>query len=338
MNITKKMELIKKNTVEIIGEEELKNKLKNKKKITAYIGRAPTGALHLGHIIPLIKVFDFQKTGIKTKILIADIHAAMDDLKAPWEEIDKRAEFTQKCIELALPWKKKPSFITGSDFQLTEEYQLDVLKMSTMATVNRATRAASEVTRMENPKVSELIYPIMQSLDEEYLNADIQWGGIDQRHIFAFAREYLPKLGYEKRIEIMQPLIMGLKGPGAKMSSSRPETIIKIYDSEKSIKDKIKKAYCPEGIIKDNPVMQLTKYLVFGIRDAFKIEQPEKYGGDINFKNYEEVEKAFKNKELHPMDLKKGLSEELIKTFKKAREYFEKHKDILEDLGPKFLP
>ncbi len=338
MNVDEKLSLIKRNVIDLIGEDELINKLKSKKKLTAYNGRAPTGALHLGHIIPLSKIFDLQKAGIKTKILIADIHAALDDLKAPWEQISLRAKFTRKCIELALPWKKKPEFVVGSSFQLTKEYQMDIFKISTMTTIKRATRAASEVTRMSNPKVSEIIYPIMQALDEQYLKADIQWGGIDQRHIMAFAREYLPKIGYEPRVELMQPLIMSLKGPGVKMSSSRPETIIKVYDSEQSIKEKIRKAYCPEGITKDNPILQLCQYLILPINNQLLIERPEKFGGDIEFKNYQTLEKTFKNKQLHPMDLKQAVTKTLIKMFSKVRKYFSNHTDLLEELGPKFMP
>lgn len=338
MNVAEKIRLIKKNTVDIIGEAELRNKLEAKKNLVAYNGRAPTGALHLGHIIPLSKVFDFQKAGVKTKILIADIHAALDDLKAPWEQIGLRTKFTKKCIELALPWKVKPELVVGSSFQLSKKYQMDVLKTSTMVTVKRAIRAASEVTRMKNPKVSELIYPIMQSLDEEYLGVDIQWGGTDQRHIMALARNYLPKLGYEPRVELMQQLIVSLKGPGVKMSSSRPETIIKIYDSEQSIKKKINSAYCPIGVVKDNPIMQLCQFLILPIKGALKIERPSKFGGDIEFKDYNSLEKAFTAKKLHPMDLKQALTKELIILFKKVRKYFEKHLDLLEELGPNFLP
>src|SRR3989344_3745680 len=247
MDLDKKIELIKGNTQEILTEQELKEKLNKKKQLSSYYGTAPTGRYHMGYLVPLSKLFDFDKAGIKNKVLIANIHAALDDLKTPWEKIDFVGDYYQKCIELSFPWDKKPEFIRGSSFQLTMEYQLDVLKLSASSTVARTTRAASEVTRMKNPKVSELIYPIMQSLDEEYLDVDIQLGGVDQRHILTLAREYLPQIGYKKRVEIMTPLIVSLKGPGVKMSASMPETSINVYESEESVRKKINKAYCPEG-------------------------------------------------------------------------------------------
>lgn len=332
-----RLELIKRNTEEILIEEELKNLLNSKKKISAYFGIAPTGPFHTGYICSLSKIFDLEKAGISTKILLADIHSALDDLKTQWVDLNKKAEYYKKCVELAFPWEEKPKFVLGSDYQLKAEYQLDVLKISSMSTVARATRAASEVTRMKNPKVSELIYPIMQALDEEYLGVDIQLGGVDQRHIMAFAREYLPKLGYKPRVEVMTPLVVSLKGPGVKMSASIPESHIKIYDSEEQIKNKIKNAYCIAGEVNGNPILELTKFIVFPIKGKFKIERDKKFGGDMIYKEYKQVEGDFASKKLHPLDLKNALTKELIDSFSKARNYFDKNKDILKELGNEFL-
>ena len=329
MDLNKKLELIKRNTAEILTEEDLKQKLTKKKKLSAYYGTAPTGLYHMAYLVPLSKLFDFDKIGIKNKVLIANIHAALDDLKTPWEKIDFVGDYYQKCIELSFPWNKKPQFVRGSSFQLTKEYQLDVLKLSTLSTVTRTTRAASEVTRMKNPKVSELIYPIMQALDEEYLKVDIQLGGQDQRHILTYAREYLPLLKYESRIEIMTPLIVSLRGPGIKMSASIPESRILVHDSEEIIKKNINNAYCPAGIAQDNPILQLTNFIVFGVKNKFKIERDKKFGGDILFNSYEGLEKEFVNKKIHPSDLKNALSKELTKVFSKVRNYFEKNQDLI---------
>ena len=337
MELIDRFNLIKQNTVEILTDDELKKLLQSKKNPSAYWGIAPTGPVHMGYLATLGKIFDLNKAGVNTKIMIADIHAALDDLKTPWEDIQKRREYVKKCIELAIPWKEKPKFVFGSDFELTRSYQSDTLKISSFATVKRATRAASEVTRMKNPKVSELIYPIMQALDEEYLGVDIQLGGIDQRHIFAFAREYLPKIGYSSRVEIMMPLMVSLKGPGVKMSASIPETSIKVHDSEKAIQDKIIKAYCPAGEVKDNPVLQLYKFVVFPLKGKVEIKRDKKFGGDRIFEFYSDLEKSFVEKELHPLDLKAALTNELIGIFSKVRKYFEDNKDELKELGNNFL-
>ncbi len=338
MDVKKRAELIKRGSEDIITEEDLLRLVKEKKQIKAYWGTAPTGPFHMGHLASLGKIFDMQKAGVKTKILLADIHAALDDLKAPWDQIKERAKYYQKCIELSFPWDENPEFVIGSSFQLDKNYMLDVFKIATLATVPRATRAASEVTRMKNPKVSELIYPVMQALDEEYLGVDMQLGGIDQRHIMAFAREYLPKIGYRSRVEVMNPLMASLKGPGTKMSASIPGSHIKVYDSEKQIKEKIKSSYCPVGNLIENPITQLCQYIIFPVKGKLDIKRPEKFGGDITFDSFSELSKVYTDKKVHPLDLKNAVAYALVDIFKKAREYFEKNKDELKKLGPDFLP
>ena len=312
--------------------------LNENRKIKAYYGISPTGPIHLGYFIPLSKVFDFELAGIETTILIADIHAALDDLKTKWDELDLKTEYYKKTIELAFPWIKTPKFIRGSEFQLEKNYILDVLKLSTLTTITRAKRAASEVTRMKNPKVSELIYPIMQALDEQYLNVDIQLGGIDQRHIMAYAREYLPYLGYKKRIEIMTPLTLSLKGKDTKMSASIPESHIKVYESEESLRRKIRKAYCPEKQINENPVLQIAQFIIFPLKNKMKIEREEKFGGDLILNSYKELELLYSKGDIHPLDLKNAVANYLIDIFKKVREYYMENIDMLKELGDIYLP
>ncbi|MCL4376484.1 tyrosine--tRNA ligase [Candidatus Parvarchaeota archaeon] len=338
MDPEERLNLIKRNTLEIITVEELRNLLNEGKPLSVYIGRAPTGSIHLGHLVALGKLFDFEKAGIHTKILIADLHAALDDLKSKWEELDKRVDYTKKCIELAFDWERMPEFIRGSDFELSQPYVSDLLKISTLTTVEKAIHAASEVTRMKNPKVSEIIYPLMQALDEEYLDVDIQLGGMDQRHIFAYAREYLEKLGYRKRVEVLTPLVASIRGPGTKMSSSVPESNIKIYDSEESIKKKIMNGYCPEGVVEDNFIVQIVNFFILPNDGKLKIEREEKFGGDITIESPEQLIQLYTEKRIHPLDLKNAVVQNLTERFKNAREYFERQTDLLQSLGESFMP
>ena len=71
MDIVEKIRLIERNTEEILTLDELKNRLKEKKTLSAYYGTAPTGLYHMGYLVPMGKLFDFAKAGIKNKILIA---------------------------------------------------------------------------------------------------------------------------------------------------------------------------------------------------------------------------------------------------------------------------
>jgi tyrosyl-tRNA synthetase len=215
---------------------------------------------------------------------------------------------------------------------------MDIWKMSALATVERTTRAASEVTRMKNPKTSELIYPIMQALDEQYLDVDMQWGGTDQRHIMAFAREFLPKIGHKKRVEVMTPLVASLLGPDTKMSSSIPDSVIKVYDSEETIKRKIKKAYCPAKIVENNPMIQISNMLILPVDGKLSVKRDENFGGDIDITSSAQLEKLYTDGGLHPVDLKESVSSYLIEKFKNARKFFECNIDMLRELGPEFMP
>ncbi len=337
MNDSERINLVMRNSAEVFTAEELSNLLKRKKIPSAYLGRAITGPLHIGHLVSLSKLLDLQMAGVKAIVLLADIHAALDDLKSKWEDLDIRKEYTRKAIELALDWEEKPKFVVGSDYQLGEDYQMDIFKMSTLASVKTALHAASEVTRMKNPKVSELIYPIMQALDEHYLGVDLQLGGLDQRHIMAFAREYMPKIGYNKSVELMMPLVPSLKGPGVKMSSSVAGTNIKVNASEEEIRSTIEGAYCPPGIVKDNPITAIASLFVLpNCGGRFVISRDRKFGGDLEISSYEQLNDLYERKLLHPVDLKGAVTDYLIKKLTKVREYFESNNDLLKRLGPEF--
>jgi tyrosyl-tRNA synthetase len=172
----------------------------------------------------------------------------------------------------------------------------------------------------------------MQAADIKHLGVDICYGGIEQRKIHMLAREELEKVGYKKPICIHTPLIVALGGPESKMSSSKPESIISVHEDPKSIEDKIRKAYCPAGDVENNPILDIFKFFIFSKFDKVVIERPEKFGGNLEFKSYDEMEKAFVGG-LHPMDLKVAASKYLIDYLKPVRHYFSKKAKVLEILG-----
>ncbi|MBS3080640.1 tyrosine--tRNA ligase [Candidatus Pacearchaeota archaeon] len=324
MNLEEKFKLVKRNTVEIITEEELKKLLKEKKKPSVYLGTAITGKPHLAYFAWIIKLADFLKAGFKVKVLLADIHGALDN--TPWNILEERYKYYELAIKDMFSKvgmeTKNVEIIKGSSFQLKKEYIMDLLKLSSFVSVHDARKSASDVVKNiegEQAKLSGLIYPLMQALDEEHLNVDIQYGGIDQRKIFVFARENLPKVGYKPRIEVMTPLLQGLTETG-KMSASISKSKVDLTDSDEEIKDKIKSAYCLEGDAR-NGVMDFLKYVIMVIKEdrneKFIVKRDKKYGGDISYKNYKEIEKDFIDKKLHPQDLKNAVVEEIIKLLSK---------------------
>ena len=284
----------------------------------------PTGSISLAYFFPMMKVADFLRAGLKVKILLADLHAALDSV--PWESLEKRYNYYKEAILTILETLKvdvsKLEFVKGSEIQLDKKYFHDMLKLTTMTTLNEAKHSAAEVVKLgDNPKLSGMIYPLMQALDEEYLKVDIQFGGVDQRKIMVYAREYLPKIGYKARIELMNPMIRGLVGE--KMSSSIRNTKIDLMDDEKTVQSLINKADFIEGE-SSNGVMALLKFLIFVRKndnnEKFVIERPEKWGGNLVYSSYSEIEKDVLEKKVHPMDVKNGVAKEinvLLENFRK---------------------
>ena len=318
MDVEKRFELVTRNTAEVITKEELKKLLQEKKKPSVYLGTAITGRPHIGYFVWVLKLADFLKAGFKVKLLLADIHGALDG--TPWETLEKRYEYYNAIIPLMFECigadMKEFEIVKGSSFQMKEKYFYDILKMTTAVTMNDCKRAAAEVVKFgDNPKLSGLVYPIMQALDEEHLGVDIQYGGLDQRKILMFARENLHHVGYKARIEVMTPIIPGLVGK--KMSASDPKTKIDLLDSEETIIQKIKGAECTEGVLEDNGVLAFTKHVIMVLKgdngEPFIVERPEKFGGNVKYMKYEDIERDFAAKKLHPLDLKNTLAREITK-------------------------
>lgn len=338
MDLNEKYNLITRNLQEVVGENEIKEILE-KRDLKVYIGTAPTGKPHLGYFVWVLKVGDLLRAGCDVTVLFANLHAYLDNMKSTWESLEVKTKYYELIIKGMLSRFNIPldklHFIKGTDFQLKEDYTLDMYKISALASIRDTQRAGAQVVKQsENPRMSGLLYPILQALDEQYLGVDIQLGGVDQRKIFMFAREFLPKIGYKKRMHLMTPLIPGL-GESGKMSSSEPNSKIDFTDTDKQIRKKINKAFSVDGQVENNGLLSMLKYILFNqiILDKrdFVIDRPLEYGGKITFSSYEEVKRAFSNKELASVDLKQGIIDEVIKLVSPIRELIEKNKQLYLD-------
>jgi tyrosyl-tRNA synthetase len=301
-----KLALITRNTEEIVTKEELEALINSEKQPSAYVGYEPSGKIHMGHVLTVNKLLDLQQAGFKINVLLADVHAYLNE-KGTIEEVRQIADYNKRCfIALGLD-EKNTNFVLGSSYQLSPEYMLDVMKLSRITTLNRARRSMDEVSRdAQDPKVSQMIYPLMQALDIAHLGVDVAVGGIDQRKIHMLAREGLPELGYKAPVCIHTPILLGLDGK--KMSSSKGN-YISVDDTPEDMMKKIKGAFCVEGEIKENPVLALFKYHIMPRLPEIIITRPEKYGGNLHYKSYETLESDFAAKSLHPMDLKAAAAQ-----------------------------
>ncbi|MFC7133804.1 MULTISPECIES: tyrosine--tRNA ligase [Salinibaculum] len=340
MNTADRVDLVTRYTEEVITEEELAELLDDESP-SAYIGYAPTGEMHIGHFTTMRKLADFVRAGLDVTVLIADLHAHLDDEKSPFELLDARAAYYEVAIEgmiaAAGADPDDVEFVRGTDFQLDEEYTLEMYRMAAETTIARSQRAASEVVReSESPNLGGLIYPLMQSLDVKALEADIAYGGIDQRGIYMLSREILPDHGWHEPVCLFAPLLSGLSG--GKMSASDETSKVNLTDDPESVAEKINDAYCPMGEVEGNGVLEYVEYLVWPILDErgepFVVERPDEYGGDLTYDTYEDLEADFVSQELHPADLKTAAADYIDGVIAPVRERLAEHDDLLAEAYP----
>ncbi|XP_028157508.1 tyrosine--tRNA ligase, cytoplasmic [Ostrinia furnacalis] len=340
-NWEEKKSLITRNLQEVLGDEKLTEIIKQRD-LKIYWGTATTGRPHVAYFVPMSKIADFLKAGCEVTILFADLHAYLDNMKAPWELLALRTQYYEAAIKAMLQSIGVPldklKFVRGTEYQLNKEYTLDVYRMSSVITEHDAKKAGAEVVKqVDHPLLSGLLYPGLQALDEEYLKVDAQFGGVDQRKIFTMAEKYLPQLGYAKRVHLMNPMVPGLTG--GKMSASEEDSKIDLLDNPANVKKKLKKAFCEPGNITDNGVLSFTKHVIFPLmkpEESFKITRAPEFGGDVNFNNFEDLEAAFAKQDIHPGDLKASVEAAINKLLAPIQEIFKEPK--LQELTKKAYP
>ena len=312
-----KFDLVARNTVEVVEESELKELLKAKKKPVVYCGYEVSGEVHLGHLVTITKLLDFQNAGFTVKILFADWNTWLNR-KGDWNFIHEQSKVWEKVFRAA--GLDRAEFVLGSAFQRKPEYMDDVFLLSLKTTMNRALRSMQEVARdIEHAHVSQVLYPLMQAVDIKALGVDVASAGIEQRKIHMLAREWLPDIGYKAPILVHTPLIPSLRGPETKMSSSDPHSLISVRDSPDDIRKKVNKAYCPEGEVENNPVILIAELLIFPRIKIFEVLRPEKFGGNVAFSSAEDLRSAYASKKLFPLDLKNAVAEYLIAILEPVR-------------------
>ncbi|ERL91479.1 hypothetical protein D910_08809 [Dendroctonus ponderosae] len=336
-----KYHLIGRNLQEVLGEDKIKSILKERD-LKIYWGTATTGKPHVAYFVPMSKIADFLRAGAEVTILFADLHAYLDNLKAPWELLALRTEYYEHSIKailrsIGVPLEKL-KFVKGTEYQLSKEYTLDVYRLSSVVTEHDAKKAGAEVVKqVDHPLLSGLLYPGLQALDEEYLKVDAQFGGVDQRKIFTFSEKYLPQLGYAKRAHLMNPMVPGLTG--TKMSSSEEDSKIDLLDSPANVKKKLRKAFCEPGNIENNGILSFVKHVVFPLlneTEQFVVKRKAEDGGDVNFKTFDALEKAFADLAIHPTDLKSAVEAQINRLLAPVIKEFEapELKKLLENAYP----
>ncbi len=357
---TSTLELVTRNTIEIVTLEELREALSSGGRLKGYIGYEPSGLVHVGWLVWMFKVADLVEAGVDFIVLEATWHAYINDkLGGDMNLIRGAARLVREFMrELGLPVDKM-KFIDAEELASDPSYWalvINVAKNSSLARIRRALTIMGRRADEAEIDASKLIYPAMQVADIYYLDLDIALGGLDQRKAQMLARDLAEKQemrrAYErirggslkKPIAIHTPIVTGLGGAGrmegvevdevyaeVKMSKSKPETAVFLHDPPDVIRDKLRKAYCPPKILEHNPIVEINRY-VLAARGKYKlkVERPAKYGGPVVFERVEDMEEAYVKGELHPLDLKNATAEALIELLTPIRKLIESRDDIRE--------
>ncbi|MBN1940818.1 MAG: tyrosine--tRNA ligase [Candidatus Diapherotrites archaeon] len=342
MNTEQRIALIKQVGEEIVTEQELFELLDRKKQPIAYDGFEPSGQMHIAQaVFRTINVNKMIKAGVKFKILVADWFALMNNkLGGDLEKIRTTGDYFIEMWKASGMETGKVEFVWAKDLVRKPGHWKTTIDIARNSTVKRIMRCSQIMGRKSSEELSaaQIIYPCMQAADIFHLKCDIAQLGMDQRKVNMLAREVGPKIGFWKPIVVSHHMLLGLTPPSSsakdsadilldmKMSKSKPDSAIFMTDSKEDVERKIKKAYCPEKIVENNPILEYCRHLVFEKNKKMRIERPQKFGGNIEFNSYAELEASFVKGDLHPMDLKNATAGYIDKMLEPAREHFSKGK------------
>lgn len=336
--MNERLRLLTRNLEEVVTLEELKSKLASDEKLKGYIGFEPSGPFHLGWLIWARKLIDLQKAGVEMNLLVATWHAWINDkMGGDIDRIRLTGKYTVEVLGLLGVDVNALNIVDAEKLVEDKEYWrlvVSVAKNTSLARMKRALTIMGRKSEEAELDTSKLIYPAMQVADIFYMDLDIALGGIDQRKAHMLARDVAEKAGKKKVVAFHFPLLVGLQGgtkmnleeddalSQVKMSKSKPESAIFVHDAPEEIERKIKMAYCPAGQVDGNPILAINKYIIFGTDgETLTVERAAKYGGDVKFESYEELERAFVDGKVHPLDLKAATSRKLNQILEPVRKH-----------------
>ncbi|KAK3169209.1 hypothetical protein OEA41_008592 [Lepraria neglecta] len=220
-------------------------------------------------------------------VVLLDVYSYLDNVKYPMSQVRQRMYYYKFIVIAALESigvpAAKVTFVEESSYQFSREWIMDQWRICTLVP-QQAVKDAWD--RSYNPDMlSPMFCPVIQTLAEEHLDVDFQFGGADQRGIFAFAERFLPQLGYRERGHLMNPMIPNLHG--SKMSSSHPpKTKIMFLDDVEAVKSKVIEAPWHGLDTVKNGVLSLLKNVLIPIAQL-QLEQQDALGTtEINGAGY----------------------------------------------------
>lgn len=314
---------------EIIEEEELKTLIKTKNAPICYDGFEPSGRMHIAQgILRSINVNRLTQAGCIFVFWVADWFALMNNKMGG--DLNKIRIVGRYFIEI---WKaagmdlRNVKFLWASDEinKRSDEYWSMVIDIARKNTYQRIVRCSQIMGRSdkENLYAAQIMYPCMQCADIFFLKADICQLGQDQRKVNVLAREYCDDIGRkDKPVIVSHHMIPGLTQDSQKMSKSVVDSAIFMEDSEEEVNRKIKKAFCPEKTTENNPITDYCKHIVFPALGSMLLVRPEKWGGNLTYETYVDLERDYVEGKICAADLKPSVALALNKLIEPVRQHF----------------
>jgi tyrosyl-tRNA synthetase len=351
--------LVERGVEEVLTRDELHQLVEEGGPLKHYIGFEISGMIHLGTgLMCMSKVRDFVEAGFEATVLLADWHSWINDKlggdRAVIREIALGyfAEGMKASMRCVGGDPDAVNFVLGSDlYRDHEEYWATVVEVSKHTSLARMQRSISILGRQEGEAVdfAKLLYPAMQVADIFAQGVTLAHAGMDQRKAHVIARDVAKQLKIcplvapdgrtrRKPVAIHHPLVLGLGKPpvwpmppeksrdlvlSMKMSKSDARSAIFIHDTPDEIRRKVRRAFCPPGEAAFNPILDWARHLVFGLDDGQTLLVPRRNGPGTTFDGYQQLELAYLQEQVHPMDLKEAVAERLIELLEPARRHFE---------------
>lgn len=315
---------------ECIQESELLALLEKKPHPVCYDGFEPSGRMHIAQgVLRTVNVNKLTSAGAVFRFWVADWFAMLNNKMGG--DLEKIRLVGKYMVEI---WKSAGMDMTNVQFLWASNeiiahssyYWLRVIDIARRTTIARTVKCCTIMGRKEKEgmQAAQIMYPLMQCADIFSLKADICQLGMDQRKINMLARDYcdLVKLKF-KPIIISHHMLMGLKEGQEKMSKSDPESAIFMEDAAEDVTRKLEKAYCPEGVVEANPILDYMKHIIFARYAKQGVAVKLADGQDKTFAKYEELEAAFVAREVNSVDLKVSLAKYLNEYVLGADEFCE---------------
>lgn len=344
MDLERRVELIARNTRELLTTEEVRGLLEREARPKAYIGFEPSGLLTVGHLVCARKMRDLQEAGCELTVFLADWHAWINDkLGGSLDRIQAAGRYMREAFvalgvdDGATRWRWAHE-LTGS-----ADYWSRVVRIAKATSLARTKRAMTVLGRNEEEAsldTAKLFYPSMQAADIFELPVAIAYAGLDQRRAHVLAREVAHQSDWPVPIAVHTPLISSLKGGGRmdpatesierKMSKSDPTSAVVLPSTAEEIRSRIGGAFCPAKEVEGNPIVEIARDILFPWTGHLTIARPAKFGGPLDLTSATELATLWTEGKLHPQDLKQAVAEALLPLLRPVEDHFQRSPETLD--------